>query len=79
MANENGNTKKVGIYKNSIISFLAITLFLLNGYEFIKLNGIAHPLLYRLFNIFSFLSILIFIYHKNNKINNKEDFSNQAI
>ena len=70
MANEDGNKKKVGIFKTNILSFVELILFLINGYEFISLNGIAHPLLNRLFNMLIFLSILIFIYHKSDLINN---------
>ena len=61
MVDENGSAKKVGKCKTNIVKILAIILFLVNGYDFIKMNGNYHPLLFRLFNRVIFLSILIFV------------------
>ena len=60
------------IRMNFIITLL-ICLFTFNRHKFIATQGSENPLVSTLFNMFIFMAILIFIYHKNEIIRGQKN------
>ena len=64
--------------KINLIGLILIMLFLYNGYNFLNKEGSEHPLLGLLFNMIIFLAALVFLYHKKEIEEGKNELIRQT-
>ena len=72
---ENQNERK---NKTNLIALLFIIFFLYNGYNFLITEENEHPLLGFLFNMIIFLAALVFLYHKKDIEEGKNELIGQT-
>ena len=64
--------------KSRMIIFIIVSLLLINAFKFSSIEGNNHPLFSSLFNMIILILFLIFFYHRNDLLEEKNDVEKET-